>query len=573
MMLINFGIPVNTWLPRVTHLRRVWVVVVLGAGLGSTLSSCSGSNSNTSDVPPEPSFRIGIMTDLKGYLEPCGCTSHPLGGIDRLAHKARTLRQQGPLLLVAAGSTLFHGAPPKDITHDTQERWRAETVARALRELNVSAVTPGPTDFLRGVSLFQKLASTSDAAWLAGNAAPAPLSASPPTSPPDLTSTRVTKVKTREGETVKVGIFGVSDLRDADGSAPEGLAIQPRSSLAQTAKKLAAELTRKGANLRIALVSGSRADAKAVARASAVDFVVQAGLDRAEALPPERSGSSWLLHAGRQGQGLVVVDIWVPAVASWTKGRRFTDRSTWSRESAVESLRVERDELAERIKKWKRSGFRAEDIAAQAARLKRIDQQIASRKTLPPWSGGLAFAATWNTFGPKAPSHAGMRKRVEAHHRRVNQHNKRALAGQTPPAPAPGQPSYVGSQTCGNCHAPALAWWKRTPHGRAYNTLVTRHKEYNLNCVGCHVTGYRRPGGSTATHLLGGALRNVGCENCHGPGSNHVAAPSLDNIERDAAESTCRGCHNPEHSDRFHYDTYRRLLIMPGHGQPPKGAS
>ena len=32
-----------------------------------------------------PSLRMAVVTDLKGYLEPCGCTSDPLGGIDRLA--------------------------------------------------------------------------------------------------------------------------------------------------------------------------------------------------------------------------------------------------------------------------------------------------------------------------------------------------------------------------------------------------------------------------------------------------------------------------------------------------------
>ncbi|HEY8431887.1 MAG TPA: cytochrome c family protein, partial [Sandaracinaceae bacterium] len=138
-----------------------------------------------------------------------------------------------------------------------------------------------------------------------------------------------------------------------------------------------------------------------------------------------------------------------------------------------------------------------------------------------------------------------------------------------PEPPAEGQPHYVGSQACAACHGAAVRWWRTTMHGRAYATLADQNKNYNLSCVGCHVTGYLRPGGSTVTHVEG--LENVGCESCHGPGSQHVADPTgaAVNVVRSPEESTCRGCHNPEHSDRFHFETYRQLMIAPGHGLPP----
>ena len=59
----------------------------------------------------------------------------------------------------------------------------------------------------------------------------------------------------------------------------------------------------------------------------------------------------------------------------------------------------------------------------------------------------------------------------------------------------------MGSEACQSCHAEAYAWWKSTKHGRAYATLENVHKEFNLSCVGCHVTGYNQPGGSTVTHV------------------------------------------------------------------------
>ena len=39
-----------------------------------------------------------------------------------------------------------------------------------------------------------------------------------------------------------------------------------------------------------------------------------------------------------------------------------------------------------------------------------------------------------------------------------------------------------------------------TSHGRAYATLEQRNKQFNLSCVGCHVTGYDQPGGATVVH-------------------------------------------------------------------------
>ena len=121
----------------------------------------------------------------------------------------------------------------------------------------------------------------------------------------------------------------------------------------------------------------------------------------------------------------------------------------------------------------------------------------------------------------------------------------------------------MGGEGWGSCHSDALAWWKTTPHGNAYATLTTRNKQFDLNCVGCHVTGYSQPGGSNVTHVEN--LENVGCENCHGPGSAHVANSSAA-MRTEVPESTCVRCHSPEHSDRFAYEAYRQMLLVPGHG-------
>ena len=114
-----------------------------------------------------------------------------------------------------------------------------------------------------------------------------------------------------------------------------------------------------------------------------------------------------------------------------------------------------------------------------------------------------------------------------------------------------------------------MAWWKGHAHGRAYATLEKRNKQFNLSCVGCHVTGYNQPGGASVVQNQG--LTDVGCESCHGPGSMHVEDTDADadkNVHREVAESVCLQCHTPEHSDHFSYPEYRAKLIVPGHGKP-----
>ena len=59
-------------------------------------------------------------------------------------------------------------------------------------------------------------------------------------------------------------------------------------------------------------------------------------------------------------------------------------------------------------------------------------------------------------------------------------------------------------------------------------------KIYNYSCFKCHTTG----GDTTGTWLAGvddlGTFTEggIGCEGCHGPGSEHIAGPSKDNIDR-----------------------------------------
>ena len=162
------------------------------------------------------------------------------------------------------------------------------------------------------------------------------------------------------------------------------------------------------------------------------------------------------------------------------------------------------------------------------------------------------------------------------------------------PVPHPSGWTYVGSRTCGDCHSAAYEVWHKTPHAHATQTLVEPPERFDVprhfdpECLSCHVTGWNPEGffpeksgytGLDSSPLLHGN----GCENCHGPGSAHVAAENgdgaLNQVQIDRlrqqmrlplaeAEQACLKCHDLDNSPDFHvmgtFQKYWKLIEHQG---------
>ena len=122
--------------------------------------------------------------------------------------------------------------------------------------------------------------------------------------------------------------------------------------------------------------------------------------------------------------------------------------------------------------------------------------------------------------------------------------------------------TFVGSERCGDCHDHAYQVWKKDAeknklaHSKATVTLESeKHpsgRHYDPECMMCHTTGFKHPGGyyNLLTDLAkwpakpaeapaakkvekhNEVLRGVGCESCHGPGSEHVKKPNDENLHK-----------------------------------------
>jgi len=166
--------------------------------------------------------------------------------------------------------------------------------------------------------------------------------------------------------------------------------------------------------------------------------------------------------------------------------------------------------------------------------------------------------------------------------------------------------SYVGADTCKNCHedyyndhrasghpyklhtaADARSWpiplpkgydwddisyviggygWKvrfmdvdgyiitdsgGAPGNNQYNLATGEWVDYHAgevkpyNCGSCHTTGFSPTGNQDGLPGIEGtwAFEGIQCEECHGQGSDHASSPSSANIVVDRSAASCGGCH------------------------------
>lgn len=121
---------------------------------------------------------------------------------------------------------------------------------------------------------------------------------------------------------------------------------------------------------------------------------------------------------------------------------------------------------------------------------------------------------------------------------------------------------YVGSQACLRCHRSDYALWEQSKHFHALKTLQDDKRVFDPECVACHVvgfgvkTGYFSQSAQVTSQPKG--LGAVGCENCHGAGSEHLKAGG--SLPMSRAKDSCAQCHNPNHSPAFELEKYWAVI-------------
>ncbi len=113
---------------------------------------------------------------------------------------------------------------------------------------------------------------------------------------------------------------------------------------------------------------------------------------------------------------------------------------------------------------------------------------------------------------------------------------------------------YVLSEACATCHKTEYEIWKKSRHSHAFAALEEKQRTFDTNCVGCHSLGYQDKGfvNIKATPQFA----NIHCESCHGPGAEHVKAPTAGNYKTPPKNQSCLVCHDRDNSPDFDFDKY-----------------
>lgn len=525
----------------------------------ATAAACSSksevkSTSGTPDpVPARPTFTVFALAEVRGQIGPCGCTSDPLGDLSRTAQLVTQARAAGPVVFVDAGSLLYAHTPiPPALV--TQEQLKADLLAETYQKtLQVDALGLGPSDLSGGP------AGPTGIDRLRLPRVVANVSEIPP-------GVAVQPAKLIEVGGAKVGVFGVI----AQGAVPR----LPISDPVAAGKQAVTQLRGQGAQVVIGLVQApsQRAAIQLVRAIGGIDLSV-AGLGPAAPEPerveiePEKVGDGWMVVPADRGQILARIDVTLrgpgplaDAVGPGAAAAKLAviDRELAALDADLKAFAADRSADPAFVAQKQRE--RAE-LAGERERLK-------AHPLVPPPHGSY-FTLDQIRINKLLACNTAVQDAVGEFFRRTGEANVKAAAAVAVTPPPRGQASYTGTASCTDCHEDQVAFWNKTVHATAWKTLVDRGQQFDLDCIGCHVTGWDRPGGSNLAH--NDKLRDVQCETCHGPGSIHVARGGLEKPAqialKPAADLCASQCHTKEHSDTFQLEAYLRDVLGPGHGE------
>jgi hypothetical protein len=508
--------------------RLLWRLGLAGGLLVLAAPAC-----RRADAAGERVAVLVATAELRGTVEPCGCTSDPLGDVARLG----TLAKEG-LWLDAGGLLYPEGLPPATGGTD-QADLKAGLLADVCKGRKAE-VALGAEDLRRGK---RGLLLTRHAANVKG------LPLRPPT------------VRTVGG--IRVGVFGVIDR---DKARAAGLAAGDQ---AEAARAAVARLQRSRAEVIVALLGMERPAARKLLEEVPGIHLGVVGDEVGEGMEePEPVGEALLVAPADQGRRAAVIRIHArPEV----KMNFFAGPAGHRRR--LERLNARIETLDKQLTDW------AADPTADPAFLAARKAELATLKAerddrelwipIPPKGSYYSYELVpVRKSVPRAPDVAARAKALD---RAIGALNLARARKEGPPPVDPAQPRFVGVEACQKCHKKAVETWRATRHAHAFQTLLEAGKPYDYDCTGCHVTGWQQPNGANLANVEAAGLINVQCEVCHGPGSRHVAEAGMEepsSMQRSPDERLCADrCHTRDHSDTFQREAYLRDILGPDHGK------
>jgi len=495
----------------------VRTAIVTAAAL-SAFSGCQRDRATKGEEKAEgQQVTLLVAGSIAGMIVPCGCSPDQLGGLPRAAAVAKKLRASNPkLIFVDAGDLLFEGTPRGQLRE--QHELKAKALARGEALMGAQARAVGSRDLALGPEVAAQDAEgvpLLDAGGL-------PVQGARPGIVLD-------------GGAAKVGFFATG-LGDASAAALKARAQQLRADGARFVVLLYQPKPGGGPSAQRALSLAPAAKAAASTRSSSAIATIWPPIPT---WPQPPTSPSWRRKA---------IPVAAAARSKSARGRRRRCAGLLSRGEAGKKEALQRfDERIARLREQADGAppERKQMYLDKVAEQQKLRAEAAAAVEQAP-AGAVVATATFIPLDKNAGEDAEAKALVDRYDEQVSAINLRAaqMQPESCPAPAPGEPFYIGvsdkpkgaDATCAGCHRTQAEFWTKTGHAHAWNTLVKIKKDLNLDCVQCHVTGWQQPGGvcridrthvggpglTADGHKFGVGRQDVQCESCHGPASEHA---------------------------------------------------
>ncbi|MBL8768663.1 MAG: tetratricopeptide repeat protein, partial [Planctomycetes bacterium] len=203
---------------------------------------------------------------------------------------------------------------------------------------------------------------------------------------------------------------------------------------------------------------------------------------------------------------------------------------------------------------------RSQELATRLEKLKQyLTEQEATVKATANDPSSFFVQRSVSLDGRAHPDDPEMHEFVRAYRRGLSKvYEGQAFKSSVSIQRKPNERFFVKAEACVGCHVAQAEFWRNTPHGHAWDTMIREESTQDVECIGCHTVGWLGPNGFDRPDQVAGH-ENVQCENCHGPGSQHARGSGFidpTTIIGNADEMKCEECHNSQHSPGFRRDTY-----------------
>ena len=439
-----------------------------------------------------------------------------------------------------------------------QAKITAEAITDSYNLMHYDAVAVGKNDLAAGLSFLQAQAARAKFTWLSANL----VRKSDKT--PLFSASLI-----RQIGGLSVGIIGLTGY-----DAPNRFAENEDAVLLpwqEVLPDLVAGLTPK-CDLLILLSNIVPQQNNEIAAAFPDIHIIIQSTPRSGNIAPQLANNSLIAQTGKQGKYFGWMRV------NWQRSK------TWGREDATKELATKKQELDGingRISRIERRE-KKEELPANtnyqnllAARERMLSEII----FLENESSGLeesgkapsTYENYFITLDINLPDQPDVKKIVDAAKLSVNKTGRsqadKSATSQGPPDLQLENLAFTGWITCGPCHAPQTAFWSKTGHASAYQTLAEQEQQFNLDCLPCHVTAEYKEikisNNESVLLSLPAQLQQVGCEVCHGPGKKHAESQDPAAIFRKPDASICVRCHTSERDDNFNYDSDVERIACP----------